>query len=540
MTSSYEKRQARRTELVRRLADLAPKVRLDAMMEEVDGRALVRSLPPEDVYRTIIDVGLADATEIVQLSTPEQFRTYLDLAAWQRDRLDPIEVLHWMRAARGEDEVEYMQKLSVLDIEVLEYLFKKLVVVHDLEADPDVNPQGLTVETPDGRSLIEFTIDGVDEAALRHLVMDLMAHNPFELSRFLEAVRHELPTELEETAYQFRKARLEDLGFPPFDEAIKVFAWVDPDKVQVLPGVPGLASQHRVDSVGAAFAGLDPVERQNLEGEVRYLVNCVLVAEGAEPGDPPALRRYSEQARDYLDLGLEHLTSADPGNAPAVVRERSLRYIFQVGFSLTLKLKRAAERLSGEAQAKFADTLLAMEEEATVVHALLRRRPLKALRVPGAEPVPFRSKRELSEVELQLQRVRGQRAVFHALLGPSPADVVARFAVSFAELSPQRLFTAVVAHAELDGRVEVAPVSELQLTALCERLFETDGPTAKLRTSAGGRAFETLKTLVPENVELNSMIQRVLLVLLGELGTMWAREGRVDPAKVRVLSLIGR
>ena len=61
--------------------------------------------------------------------------------------------------------------------------------------------------------------------------------------------------------------------------------------------------------------------------------------------------------------------------------------------------------------------------------ALLRRRPLKALKVPGAEPVPFRSKRELHEAEQLLGRVRGQRAVFQALLGAAVAQTVARFGV---------------------------------------------------------------------------------------------------------------
>ncbi|HEY1086825.1 MAG TPA: DUF6178 family protein, partial [Archangium sp.] len=141
----------RRAELVRRLTELAPRHRLDAMMEEVDGRALVRSLPAEDVYSTIIDVGLADSTEIVQLATPEQFRAFVDLAAWQRDRIDPLEVLHWLRAARGEDDQDFVQKVRKLDLEVLELLYKKLVIIHDLEEDPDVDPVGTSMEMPEGK-----------------------------------------------------------------------------------------------------------------------------------------------------------------------------------------------------------------------------------------------------------------------------------------------------------------------------------------------------------------------------------------------------
>jgi Family of unknown function (DUF6178) len=226
VTSILEKREAKRAELIRRLETLSPKHRMDSMLEEVDGRALVRSIPAVDVYGTIVDVGLADSTEIVQLSTPEQFQAYVDLAAWQKDRVDAIEILHWIRAARGDDDVAFMAKLRMLDIELLELMFRRLTRIHVIEEDPDVNLEGVTVETPDGKLLIEMVVEGVDEAAMRRLAFDLIAHNPFELSRFLEAVRWEMPSELEEAAYQFRQSRLQDLGFPSFEEAIKTFSAV--------------------------------------------------------------------------------------------------------------------------------------------------------------------------------------------------------------------------------------------------------------------------------------------------------------------------
>jgi len=531
----------RRAELVRRLTDLAPRHRLDAMLEEVDGKALVRSLPAEDVYSTIIDVGLADSTEIVQLATPEQFRTFVDLAAWQRDRMDPLEVLHWLRAARGDDDDDFVKKVRSLDIEVLELIFKKLTVIHDLEEDPDVDTQGTTMEMAEGRYLLEFKIDGVDEAALRRLTYDLTTHNPFELGRFLEAVRWETVTELEEAAYQFRKGRLEDLGFPPLDEALKVFAWVDPEKVEAkAKRTTALAPSGHVDFVAAAFRGLDSVERQNIETEVRYLVNCVLVADGAEPGDPVSVKRLSEHARDYLDLGLEHYTGGDPDQATEVVRETTLRALFQCGFSLTLRLRRAAEKLLHEEGSRFGETWLALDEESTAMLALLRRRPLKALKVPGAEPVPFRSRRELAESEAILQRVRLQKTVFQGLLGASPAEVIARFGSKLSELTPQRLFAAVVARAEIDQILEVAPFPELRLSELTERLFEESGPTAVLRASAGKRALATLQgKLAVNSGELEVMVNRVLQAFLSDFGAGWLKDGRVSKERVQSLPITG-
>ncbi len=539
MTASQEKRVSRRAELVRRLTELAPRHRLDAMLEEFDGKALVRALPAEDVYATIIDVGLADSTEVVQLATPAQFRAWIDLAAWQRDRMDPLEVLHWLRAARGDDDEDFVKKVRSLDIEVLELIYKKLVVVHDLEEDPDVDPQGTTMELVEGRYLLEFRIEGVDEAALRRLTYDLTTHNPFELSRFIEAVRWESVMELEEAAYQFRRARLEDMGFPPLEEAQKVFTWVDPETVG-RPAAPSRALAPVTgysDYVAAAFRGLDPVERQNLETEVRYLVNCVLVAESAEPGDPEAVKRLSAHARDYLDLGLEHYTGGDPERATEVVRETTLRALFQVGFSLTLQLKRRVEKLAHEEGARFGETWLALDDETNALQALLRKRPLKALKVPGAEPVPFRARRELAEMETLLTRVRAQRAVLQALLGPQPLEIIARFGVKLSELAPQRLFAAVVAWAEVDGVVEVAPFPELKVTELAARLFE-DGPAVKLRASAGQRALAALRgRLQVGEGELEAMVARVLQSFAADFGATWVKDARVPRNQISALPL---
>ncbi len=538
MSSSFEKKGVTRAELVRKLSELSPRARVDSMIEEVDGRALVRSIPAEDVYATILDVGLADSFEVVQLSTPEQFRTYLDLAVWSRDRLDPLEVLRWLQAARDPDDEEgYAKKIAGLDAEVIELVYKKLARVYDLEEDPDANPAGITLEMPEGRFLLEFLVDGVDEAALRRLTNDLIAANPFEFARFLEAVKWELPTELEETAYQFRQSRLQDLGFPPLEEAVKLFAWLDPAKLAPVGPTTGLVDPNlRADYVESAFKGLDLHERQVLEAEVRYLVNCALVAEGAEPGDPPAIRRISEQARDYLNLGMEHLCGGDPSRASDAVREHTLKKTFQLGFSLTLQLKRLVERMASEPMAKFADTWLALDEEAAALAALLRKRPLKTLKVPGAEPVPFRSRRELLESEALLGRVRQQRAVLQALLAPSPAEVVARFGVKLSELTPQRLLAAVVANAELDDGLEVKPFDAAKLPALCEQFFEKTATSARLKANVGAKAVALLPG--PKD-ELKTMVDRVLTSLLADIGKQWAKDAVVDPKKISALPIEG-
>ncbi|MEN9799959.1 MAG: hypothetical protein RL653_3656, partial [Pseudomonadota bacterium] len=268
----------------RRLASLPPRERLDALLSHEKASLAVRAQPPEVLYRDILEVGLADAEEIVQLASPRQFHTFVDLGAWRKDQLDHHALLAWIAAARGDDDEALLAKLDGLDLESLELMLRRTAVVHDLEETPDVNPDGVTMESPEGRYLLEFKVEGQEQATLRALLSALVARDPFAAGRLFEALRWELDSELEETAYGMRRARLADLGFPPLEEAMSLFAWTDPDAGAPAWDARGAGLQKAgadVDYLRAALEGLDAGERENAEQELRFVVNQALVAEGA-------------------------------------------------------------------------------------------------------------------------------------------------------------------------------------------------------------------------------------------------------------------
>ncbi|QSQ27335.1 hypothetical protein JY651_21565 [Pyxidicoccus parkwayensis] len=534
-------------ELRQRLMGLAPRQRVDALLEAPDARAVVRSLPPEDLYVTIQEVGLADATELVQLASPGQFRAFVDLGGWHRDKVEPHQVLTWLRAARGgvDDTEEFLRKLHAVDLEVLEYLLREFTVVHDLEENPDVNPPGVTMETPEGRYLVEIKAEGVEMSAVRSLLNDLIAENPFEAVRLLEAVRWEIPSEMEETAFQFRRARLLDMGFPTLEDAVSLFSRVDvgpPVDVAKAPGSALATTGGRVDYMDAAFRGLTMLERVNAEDELRDVANAALVAELADPGDLDAVRRTGEVVHDYLSLGLEHLTGADPARATDVLRDTPLRRVFQVGFSLTLQLKFRADRLVKAPGAMLEGVLMVLPEEAAAIEALRRKRPRRALRVEGAEAVPFRSLREVAASEALLARAEAQVAVLRGVLGGSAEashTAVARFGVALETLGVERLLAAVVAMAVLEERADARPVPLGRTVELGQRLFEGTPEEPRLRASAAERAIAGLEPAVPPEAreELRRLVGLMLDRLLDELGAAWLQEGRLDPIATAVLPM---
>lgn len=531
--------------LRRQLAQLPARRRMDAMVEAPEARALVRSLPAEDLYLTIQEVGLADAPELVQLASPTQFRTFVDLGGWKRDRLEPHALLTWLRAARGEGSEEFLRKVHAVDLEVVEYLLREFTVVHDLEENPDVHPEGVTMETPEGRYLVEFKVEGAELAGLRSILNDLIAENPFEAVRLMEAVRWEVSSEMEEAAYQFRSARLQDLGFPTLEDATSLFSRVDVPAAPAPSGHAQLATERgQVNWLEAAFRGLTDVERDNLEDELRNVSNAALVAELADPGDLDALQRIGEMVRDYLSLGFEHLTGGDPARAGDVVHEVPLRRIFQVGFTLTLRLKYRADRLMKAPLAVVDDTPLLLPEEAAAVAALRLKRPRRALKVEGAEPVLFRNLREIAASEAVLARAEAQVEILRALVGGTPErarEVLARFGLGLNVLGTERLATAAVALAVLEEKVDPRPVPSGRVVEVCERLFEGSANAPRLRPSASERALAVLEPVVPATAreELRRLVGVVLARLLDEIAVPYLQEGRVDPALSVVLPMEG-
>ena len=496
---------------LQRLSQLPPRQRLEALVHGPEARALVRAMPSEQLYATVAEVGLADAAEAVQLASPAQFQALVDLGGWKKDALDPQATLEWLRAARGDDAEEALRKVHVLDLEVLEAMLRALTRVHDLEATPDPEVSHVTLDSADGHYRIELLVEGPEQAALRALLIDLMAEDPLGFSRLMEAVRWEVPSELEETALRFRWARLSDLGFPDPESAAGLYSQVPIPEQKGVPAALAVRGS-RANLITSALAGLDAEELQAAEEELRGVYNAALVADGADPGDLQAFQASAERARDTLGLGLELLTGGDPARATEVLRETPLRRIFQIGFSLGLRLKHRADRLAARPLARVDGQWLLWPAEEAALSALRRARPLRALPVEGAEPVPFRSLAELDATSTQLTRAERQQRMLSALLGGD--EETARAALhglgaGWPAGGTPAVLSAALSQALLGGPARVAPVPSARTGELGQQLLSGSPP--RLRPEAVSRATDALRALAPDTGDEPERLARAVL-----------------------------
>src|SRR6516162_9837657 len=86
----------------RALVEARGRRKTDLLLDAPDPLALVRAIPPEELYLALLDVGPEDAAEVVALASPEQFRHFVDLSAWPRsdEGPHPGQVVRWLRIAR--------------------------------------------------------------------------------------------------------------------------------------------------------------------------------------------------------------------------------------------------------------------------------------------------------------------------------------------------------------------------------------------------------------------------------------------------------
>jgi len=497
---------------LQRYEALAPGERLEAVASSPRAKQLVRAIPAQLLFRDLAEAGLAHWTQIVRLASPAQFRVLVDLAGWKKDRIDLAEVVRWLRAARGNDREEFIAKVHGLDSELLQYILRTSTRVHPLSEESDVHAKGDILETPDGRYLVEFSVEGIELSAIHGLLADLVSEDPFAASRLLESLRWELPSELEEACYRFRMGRLEDLGFPPLEQAASMFAYLDPDTAKRFPSVEGsarseLARGEPVDRWSRAVQALRPDQRQRLDEELRYLVNCALVAEGADPGDIEAIRRVTQMVRNTLGLGLEFLGAG--------LAEVSAKYVFQIGFSLALRLKFRADRLARRPVAMIRGEYLVFPDQRATIVALRRKRPGRQARDEASSAEPFRSLAEIAEAERSLARAEQQVAIFTALLGSergAAESQLERFGGPLSAIGPEMLFRALVANAILFGEPRLLPFPKERVPDLWQRLF-TDSKAAE-------HALSALKGVVPKSAvpELEVAVARSIEVFADEWG----------------------
>ena len=412
------------------LREARGKQKLDLLLSTDAPAKLIRSLPPEDLYLALLDIGADDAAEIVSMASPEQFRHFVDMSAWRGGDEGPrtTEALRWLRLSRegggNGGRMRFRAQLSGLDVELLALLLRRGMTVYDLGEDLDPQPQNpaLAFYTADRRFLLEFASES-EFTAMKQLIEALYERDEGAAGRLIEATRWEQSAELEEAARRWRDGRLRDLGVPGFEEAISFYAR---PAARAVPesAAPQTQSQALVapqqNLLDAALGQLLGEDLEVAEEAVVYAANAALVANRVPLDDPDEVRDQLADARSALSLGLELLSAGDPARAARLLVELPIRQLFQTAMGEAYRLQTRARKVAQAARLPQAQSATLLDEPMeSVVQALLKPRPVFH-EVGRRRPRAFASRADLLAAEALLDEAEATVALLTAL-GIPPA-----------------------------------------------------------------------------------------------------------------------
>lgn len=307
-------------------------------------------LPDAELCFTVKAVGLESASWLLEHATPDQIVSAVDLDAWSGHAPLPEKLDAWLAALADTSDEALLHSLGHLDAELLvQWLSGRIAVVQKPSGVEGWEPPDGT-QTLDGQFYFAPLREGDDAASIVRALHVLFAGDYWSYFRLLLGVIHELPIDNQEWALRWRNARLQDLGFPLWDEAMRLYRHLReaeraklPDDAHPLdvaawrlpvwlPRLPEpVAGGH---AVFRAIARLDDEERAAAFYAFVAVANKVAVADRMELSDAETTPRAIEKAARWIDRGLEHLAREHAISEVEVLRRAPLEHLFCVGANL--------------------------------------------------------------------------------------------------------------------------------------------------------------------------------------------------------------
>ena len=310
---------------------------------------VIPALPPAELCFTAKAIGLADAGLLLRHASLVQLRTAVDLDAWQGLVPDRGALADWLAAIAEASDEKLLEAVRGLDRELVVLWLRDTATVV-------LRPEGDFWDPPDGAMTLEgqfFLLARRDDDDLELVMRCLRVVFEADYALYFQLVQGaiaESDADCEEFALRWRTARLSDLGFPSWEEAICVFGHVRAEERGHVPAGESALDAHGTSlpatagALPAAFeprhaifraaAALGPGERSVFFQRFVALANHVAVAAGLPLGDPESIPTAIDRAAATASLGLEHVAHESGLSHTELLRRLSLERLHRVGASL--------------------------------------------------------------------------------------------------------------------------------------------------------------------------------------------------------------
>jgi hypothetical protein len=534
---------------VRRQAELVLRLpaaqRAQLLLESPKPMALVRTIPDGDFYLTVREVDPLDALPLLALASASQIAHLLDLESWRGDRFDALRCGAWVALLVEAGESTIRRFARAIDDDTLILLFRSWARVKPLDIDHEEPTRGHGISdvgdergfiSPDGANM--FSPERTEHAIAARRLAEVLYLD--DNSRYLGIIRSalfELPSEVEETALHWRASRLEEHGYPTWEEALSIYA--APEGPAVLEAPPETAPEPEGEALVAprtalrvldtgtlvvsGAEALSGVERERVLFALTAVANRVLVADGDDAGSPASHARVLLRAGSYVGLAIDRRGARDAAGAARILVEVPVLELFREGYAQASALQARAHRIAK------ARELIDVPLRARIL-ALLLPRPLYIELGDGDESAAardFRSMREIDETLLTLELLETLEATLLTRRGTTAADILREERRPFEDVPrfSTLLLTALAWHATRgETRIDRLP------SDLVADFLRT---TASRRTADPGAPAHAMDKLI-ETLATNADLARGAAAALHAFGTtcldrLAADCGSLDP-----------
>jgi len=334
---------------------------LKKVLNHPDCPRLIQALSSEDFFWLTNKVGADGSLELLKLASLDQWQYIFDVDSWQKDRMEVNRTGQWMLRLLTADPERFIQWLISDQEGLVYYYLYRSIMVEVKNEDEELFEAGPEFFTIDGFFYVR-PIQEDQRETIEALLRTMAQEDTLKYQALLTGVAGVLPAELEEDMYRMRNVRLAEHGFLPREEAIAVYAPLNPAllKTQKEGAAAGSISSPEDAGVVPRWP-LQAIQGQNLltktisnlsdttlldriRLEFAGLCNQILSAEGFPNRDMDELQEIQLQAAGYLNLILKEQCHEDTDTAENLLRMNSLVSLFRAGFGLALDLKWKAER----------------------------------------------------------------------------------------------------------------------------------------------------------------------------------------------------
>lgn len=341
-----------------KLSSLRPKQLVKEIFNSNSPEAIVKQVPAQTLYLAVLQLGLQNSVELLEIATTDQLRTIIDLDCWNQDSLDEDKFWDWLEVTDATEGLTLLSKiLSCFDLRIIGLAINKYISVIT-QTEPTENPPDINFYTPDNGYtwLLINTEDSKKHFLLGRLLALIFETNTELFYQLISLPSVTTCTQLEEESFLDKEKRLANEGIPDIEFAAQINTPVQPeilleqDKRNSQRSFKDIKTIYPLIIEGKSLNRLESIlSEQSLlaetEPELCLIINAAIVNWRINLDDYEELIFTIDRVKGILNIGVEILEKSSKKTGAELYSTLTLQSFYSAGLFKLLQLKKHIKKI---------------------------------------------------------------------------------------------------------------------------------------------------------------------------------------------------